>query len=91
MSTPPGIEGEGNLSPLAPNEAYLGPDRLILDGLSAYVRQLKDLEFGNDTWWEAPHKKPLLLQLLLVISHKKNTEMQKYDILNYLISIKYYR
>ena len=38
--------------------ACLGSDGLLLNGLSTYLRQPKDLELGNDTWKEASHNDP---------------------------------
>ena len=49
LSIPSNIEEEKNLSPLAPDRAYLGPDGLILDKLSVYLGRLKGLEFEKDT------------------------------------------
>lgn len=55
LSIPSSIEEEGNLLPLAPDRAYLGPDISILDELSVYLGWLKDLEFGKDMRKEASH------------------------------------
>ena len=36
------------------NGAYLGPNRVILDELYVCLGRPKGLEFGKDTWREAP-------------------------------------
>lgn len=36
--------------------SLFGPNELIPDGLSTYLGWPKGLEFGKDTWREAPHK-----------------------------------
>ena len=44
-----------NFSLLVLDEAYLGPDRVILNGLYVCPSQPKCLESGNDTWRESSH------------------------------------
>ena len=43
-----------------PNEAYLGPDGVILDGLYVYPGRPKGLESRKDMWREAPPQYPLI-------------------------------
>ena len=49
-----------NFSLLVPNEAYLGPDGVILDGLYVYPGRPKGLESRKDMWREAPPQYPLI-------------------------------
>ena len=44
---------------LVPDEAYLGPNRVILDELYVCSKRSKGLESGKDTWREAPHNMAL--------------------------------
>ena len=44
-----------NFSLLVLDDAYLGPDRVILNGLYVCPSQPKCLESGNDTWRESSH------------------------------------
>ncbi|RVW67764.1 Cysteine-rich receptor-like protein kinase 10 [Vitis vinifera] len=45
-----------SISPLASDKAFLGPNKLILDELFAYLRWPKGLELEKDTCSEASHK-----------------------------------
>lgn len=50
LFVPSGIAEKGNISPLALDRTYLGPDGLILDRLSVCLGQPKGLKFGKATW-----------------------------------------
>ena len=50
-----------------PDGTCLGSNRLLLDGLSAYLVQPKGLEFGKDTWREASHRRKIHIYIYIYI------------------------